>query len=687
MRMNTLIRFVQILIILWLNLCFCYLGWAKDYEIQSEHFYVIFDAEQADYAKKVLAYSESVYQILSEKLRFESDEQIYVILKSQAEAERIDWIPEEAFFVYIDKELSDVNIHRQIAHGMALTLTLNTSEYSEPFQYLLEDIAFNNQYAPFWYLLGLADYYATPNNPGALARSPEYKAKLTAILKSNPDLRLGDLAAGIQGKPDIELNEIVGLGIVQYVAEHWGADSLAEWNHKHSMSVIPFVYQRIALDVFDKDWNQIFQEWRDDALSHIEQNAKYTASEFIYYKAKLSGDEQEIDIDEADISRYLVAAQEDDDNDHDENEEFDVYMPSESIIPDEYDPFLGYDDDTGVVIGLTFFGEDVLNHHIYQSYIQYMTEKNHVDVMFGYEWNQYVWSLKAEVALEQRTISWEIDDKLHTLDYMTHYADLGTKRTWEWNELTLALSLGYRAEFSNSLHENKWKSEILDESPRWLPQLGWTSSVYAGITFQYSSDTARTMLDEAGYLVHVDAHLETPFLGGSDYTFISNFRLLGAWVMPYLDRHAIVVDIHGGYSNSENRLRFPFELESDHQFSFNNDVSLHGYPTGSIYGKCYALINLKYSANIMDFQAGFDRFPFGVNRFGMAVYGDSAFVVAPDPKNWIGLNTHVEQKYASGVELYLDMMLGWNNPIRFTAGFAYAFSDGGDLQYYIMLSL
>ncbi len=667
---------------------FCQLVWADEYVIQSEHFYVVSDEEYSEYVQKMTAYSEKIYPYISKCLRSEIDTPIFIIFQKKSDAKRIDWIPEETIFVYSDDALSDESIQRQIARGMALTLTLNTSDFSKEFKTLLYRIATNNKYAPLWYLLGLADFYATPNEPGALTKSPEYRAKLTAILKAYPSLSLGDLAAGIQGGPNTELNEIIGLGIIQFVAQNWGVESLTEWNHLHSRSVIPYVYQKQAKALFGIDWNDIFEQWRNKELLNIQQNNIVQASEFIYYRAKIPYNE--FKNHEMGGRATLMHSEDEYSRTSDQNDThkpLEMYSAIDSMWPDEISPLLGYDDNTGFVIGLSFFGEDVLNHHIYQSYVQYMTEKNHVDLLFNYEWKPYAWALSAEVALLQQTVSWERDDKLHSLDYMTHYADLGTKRSWQWNDDFLDLKLAYRFEYNSALHEYDWKQHNQDESPIWLPQLGWTSSVYMGITYRHSNDTARTMLDKAGYLVHVDAHIETPFLGGSDYTFINHLRLSGAWVMPYLDRHAIAVDLHAGYSNSENSARFPFIIQSDHKFSFNNDVSLHGYPTGSTYGRIFALLNLKYSANIWDFQSGFDNFPLGINRIGFAIYGDSAVSLSPDIQYWPLQKSQLVQKYATGLEIYFDLMFAWNKPVRLIGGFAHALTNDGDTQYYIMINI
>ncbi len=361
-------------------------------------------------------------------------------------------------------------------------------------------------------------------------------------------------------------------------------------------------------------------------------------------------------------------------------EEAQPYQVWRQLVPSIYTPLLNYTENSGVGIGFLIGGEDVLEYHKYDIHFDYYTAINAFDTAFNYIWTQYAWDLGAGTGMDQRTVLWSVENEYRYLNYVTYWAELYTQRDWHFPTLDLALELKYRTEYSRPLDQSTWNAHDNNEDPVRLPQLGWTSALMAKLELSKKYKAERTFVDFTGFAFTTYLRIEAPFLGAEDYTFINEFQLITRVPMPYLETHVLGMTIQGGYAYSENETRQPFEILSASGFSFNDDnVQLHGYRRGLLFGQYDLYTQLQYTALLAEFQAGMTNFPLGFNRLGAAVQFDMGMA-------WTKRLRRNDLRYSVGAEVYLDGMVAYHLPFRVSYGFARGLADEGESYHYFLLS-
>ena len=106
---------------------------------------------------------------------------------------------------------------------------------------------------------------------------------------------------------------------------------------------------------------------------------------------------------------------------------------------------------------------------------------------------------------------------------------------------------------------------------------------------------------------------------------------------------------------------------------------LHGYPSGSVNGSQYHLLNTEYRIPIHDIEHGLATLPGYIRRVHLAALFDvaGAFDGAFDPA---GL------KYSVGAALRVDTTIGFIVPGTFDLGVARGTSHGGDTEVWLLLT-
>jgi hypothetical protein len=106
---------------------------------------------------------------------------------------------------------------------------------------------------------------------------------------------------------------------------------------------------------------------------------------------------------------------------------------------------------------------------------------------------------------------------------------------------------------------------------------------------------------------------------------------------------------------------------------------LHGYPSGSVSGSQYHLLNAEYRIPIQDIERGLATLPFYFRRVHLAALFDVGGA-------FDGPFRPAELKLAVGAALRLDMTFGFLIPGTFDLGVARGLGAGGDTEVWLLLT-
>lgn len=221
------------------------------------------------------------------------------------------------------------------------------------------------------------------------------------------------------------------------------------------------------------------------------------------------------------------------------------------------------------------------------------------------------------------------------------------------------------------------------------PNFGFTSTT----RFRYAySDVRRHTYDitpSEGQRVSADLVVRTPHRGEavtSGSAVITFDRYLEN---PFIEHHVLAIGLQGGAVFGDPRARGRFSLGGFPEMSlldgFLNGQMLsgrvlRGYPVGAAYGERFMLLNLDYRFPIYRIQRGISTLPFYLQRIYGSVFANfgEAFDGRPDLQSVKG---------GAGVELFLDLLLGYSLPFTIRGGLAYGWNEGGGFSGYLNFGL
>lgn len=158
---------------------------------------------------------------------------------------------------------------------------------------------------------------------------------------------------------------------------------------------------------------------------------------------------------------------------------------------------------------------------------------------------------------------------------------------------------------------------------------------------------------------------------------------------PFVEHHVLAIGLQAGTVFGDPASRGRFSLGGFSNMSLLDGFLnghmlsgrvLRGYPVGADYGERFMLLNVDYRFPIYRIQRGIGTLPFYLQRLYGSVFANfgEAFNGAPDLQSIKG---------GAGVELFLDLLLGYYLPFTIRGGLAYGWNEGGGFSGYVNLGL
>ena len=261
---------------------------------------------------------------------------------------------------------------------------------------------------------------------------------------------------------------------------------------------------------------------------------------------------------------------------------------------------------------------------------------------------------------------------------------------------THSLSLGYEAQWVRPLDEFPAFERFADpnEAPPTRPFEGWVTGVRATWAYSRVQRFTYSISAQSGYSMLASVRFSDPMLGSASGGIEATAGFTGFIPMPWghdRQRHVLAVNVAGGLATGDRAERGAFALGGWPSFSADSflealrtgaqfgGVALRGYPPRSRGGSQYQLLNVEYRFPIAQIRRGVSTLPFFVQR----IYGD---VFADAGHATFGRFNPDLIAVGAGVEVFMDVLVGFFIPFTVRVGYAHGFMRNGEDQFYGILS-
>lgn len=131
-----------------------------------------------------------------------------------------------------------------------------------------------NVIQPRWFVEGLATYEESRLSSHGRHRHAQFDMMLRAPILEHGFIPIDRVSSGANIFPHGTSVYLYGLHLVQYVADRYGHDKLAELNHVYAKQTIPFAINRAVEKVLGVSWEQLWQEFELDTVRRFQAQAR-----------------------------------------------------------------------------------------------------------------------------------------------------------------------------------------------------------------------------------------------------------------------------------------------------------------------------------------------------------------------------------------------------------------------------
>jgi Tol biopolymer transport system component len=366
------------------------------------------------------------------------------------------------------------------------------------------------------------------------------------------------------------------------------------------------------------------------------------------------------------------------------------YGPWDTIFPRSWFP-IWEDDAYGKVYGAVVRGGDIVGRHSFMLAPKYGMESN----AFLYEASYTNRSLYPYINLYSARSNYELGGA-----QFRHGRDAGYR---EWNmrgtvsasfpfatwNVDQNVSVEYSYEHLTPAEGTIQRNFMPDESVPSPPDLGDLAS----ISFSYFISNARgygmSVSPEEGGAGSVTLRYYSPALGGAFE--VAKVEAGGKLFrkLPLMKHHVAAFNLSYGTGTGDMRHRRLFYIggvpDRDIVKDLMDDVrtggeNLRGYQPYGIAGDTYVIGNVEYRFPLFVIERGLHLLPFYLRRAHGAFFVDVG-------NAWTGPFESERLRAGSGLELRVDMLLGFYVPATLRTGYAEGFSIGGVKQFYYVLGV
>jgi outer membrane protein assembly factor BamA len=220
-----------------------------------------------------------------------------------------------------------------------------------------------------------------------------------------------------------------------------------------------------------------------------------------------------------------------------------------------------------------------------------------------------------------------------------------------------------------------------------IPRRGTTSVASTSFFFSSARGFADSVSAEEGHVLALAARHSSRYTGGTFAFTAGDARYQTYLKVPWLEHHALALQLAGGAAVGDIGDRAVYALGgaalADPILQLLRAVgapspSLRGYPPGALSGNAFALGSLEYRFPIAVLDQGIDTLPVYLRRVHGAAFADAA-AVADEPFHF------GRPRAAAGVEVRVEVTLGYSLGAVMRVGVARGFNEGGVTQPYVTL--
>lgn len=343
----------------------------------------------------------------------------------------------------------------------------------------------------------------------------------------------------------------------------------------------------------------------------------------------------------------------------------------------------------GYQLGITLRAEDIAQHHVLSLRSGIGLEMGFADVELVYALRRFPVPLTLSLYRLHGIEGGLVVDRARSV-YRTVYlgGEIGLSYRFYDSFRTHSLSANFGLQHTDANEElaiPRDPNRFVDARPRF----GFTSST----RFRYAySDVRQHTYDitpSEGQRVSADLSVRSPQRGARGTSGSAVLTLDRYIENPFVEHHVLAVGLQAGtvFGDPDYRGRFSLGgfpnmnlLDGFLNGQMLSGRVLRGYPVGATFGERFMLLNLDYRFPIHRIQRGIHTLPFYLQRIYGSVFANfgEAFDGAPSLQGILG---------GAGVELFLDLLLGYYLPFTIRGGLAYGWNEGGGFSGYLNLGL
>jgi hypothetical protein len=220
------------------------------------------------------------------------------------------------------------------------------------------------------------------------------------------------------------------------------------------------------------------------------------------------------------------------------------------------------------------------------------------------------------------------------------------------------------------------------------PELGMIAGVGARLSFASARATAFSIGPVEGRQISLAIRYNDPAIG-SDYKSLElTYRWNEFVQMPWAYDQTLALALRGGLEETDRRGDGAYSLGTIGEQDIIRAIAestrastqvLHGYPSGTLHGRQFHLLNAEYRIGLAVLEQGLATLPVYVRRLHAALLFDAGFASDED-FNWAAVHPAV------GAALRLDAIFGFYEPGTFELGWSRGLADHGETQYWLLLT-
>ncbi len=246
-------------------------------DLESEHFIIHFPENREFFARRALSIAEEAHKALVPHLKWTPSTKTHLSVTDNLDVAN-GWarsVPQNEIRLYayppdISDELGfyDDWMRQLIYHEYTHILHTDTSYGLHPvLNAIFGKFARNNAGTPSWLTEGIAVYYESRLSNSGRLRNTQYRTMLMNAARKHSIPTLGEMSGGLRRWPGEAGHYLFGAFFIQYIAEHYGAESLTQWIHEYGDDWIPYAMNRAAIRIWGKTWDDLYSEWLDSIYS------------------------------------------------------------------------------------------------------------------------------------------------------------------------------------------------------------------------------------------------------------------------------------------------------------------------------------------------------------------------------------------------------------------------------------